>query len=105
TLELTAEDVTEADLLKLEELDVEGNEAIADLTGLEKAANLTYLHLGETNVVDLTPIAGLTKITYLRLNDTEVADLSPVAEYTTLTYFNANTATQITDISPLAGNK
>lgn len=105
TLELTAEDVTEADLLKLEELDVEGNEAIADLTGLEKAANLTYLHLGETSVVDLTPIAGLTKITYLRLNDTEVADLSPVAEYTTLTYFNANTATQITDISPLAGNK
>ena len=104
-LQLTADDITEEDLLKLEELDVEGNEAIVDLTGLEKAANLTYLHLGETSVVDLTPIAGLTKITYLRLNDTEVADLSPIADYTSLTYFNANTATQITDISPLAGNK
>ena len=104
-LELKTEVVTEEALLLLEELDVEGNAAIADLTGLEKATNLTYLHLGETSVVDLTPIAGLTKITYLRLNDTKVADLSPIKDYTTLTYFNANTATAITDISPLAGNK
>ena len=104
-LELSSEEVTEADLLKLDELDVEGNADIVDLTGLEKASNLTKINLGETSVTDLKPIAGLKKVNYLRVNDTKVADLSPVKDYTTLTYFNANTATEITDISPLAGNK
>ena len=99
------QEITEEVLLTLEKLDAEGVVEVADLTGLEKASNLTKINLGETSVTDLTPIAGLTKVEYLRVNDTQVADLSPVKDYTTLTYFNANTATEITDISPLAGNK
>ncbi|SEK22685.1 leucine-rich repeat domain-containing protein [Parapedobacter koreensis] len=104
-------DITVEDMLELEELnldaetDVTGElSEIADLTGLEYATNLTYLHFGYTAVTDLTPIKDLENITYLRMNNTEVADLSPIADYTSLTYFNANTVTTITDISPLAGN-
>lgn len=107
------EAITEENILELEELNIDGSKdvtpngdirEIADLTGLEHAHNLTYLHFGQTKVTDLTPISGLTKVNYLRMNDTDVTDLSPLATYTTLTYFNANTATGITDISPLAGN-
>ncbi len=77
---------------------------IEDLTGLEFAENLVYLHLGATSVTDLTPIKDLEKISYLRINNTAITDLSPIAGFTSLTYFNANTVRGITDISPLAGN-
>lgn len=105
--------ITEKNILELEELNIDGSKdvtpngdirEISDLTGLEHAHNLTYLHFGQTKVTDLTPISGLKKINYLRMNDTDVTDLSPLSAYTTLTYFNANTVTGITDISPLAGN-
>ncbi len=77
---------------------------IADLTGMDKATNLVYIHLGNTNVTNLTPLKDLKKVTYFRINNTAVTDLSPLSGYTTLTYFNANTATGITDINPLGGN-
>ncbi|WP_194776761.1 leucine-rich repeat domain-containing protein [Pararhodonellum marinum] len=105
------EDITEENILELETLTIDGGsditgeiEQIEDLTGLEFAENLTYLHLGGTSVTDLTPIAGLEKMDYLRLNNTGVTDLSPISNYTTLTYFNINTTTGITDISPLENN-
>ena len=103
--------ITSEDMLRLEELTIDGGSdfsgiisEIADLTGLEYAENLTYLHFGSTKVSDLTPIKDLKKVEYLRMNNTDVTDLSPVSEYTTLTYFNANTARGITDISPLSKN-
>lgn len=105
------DDLTTLYMLNLKELNLDAEDdllgdlsEIADLTGLEYAENLTYLHLGYTSVTDLTPIQDLEKVTYLRINNTAVTDLSPVANYTSLTYFNANTARGITDISPLAGN-
>lgn len=103
--------ITEENILKLEKLSLDAEKdlagtlsEIADLSGLEKAANLNYLHLGYTKVTDLTPIKDLKKVTYLRINNTSISDLSPIANYTTLTYFNANTAKSITDISPLSKN-
>ena len=98
--------VTEEDMLALTELTISGDDAaeMTSLTGLEYAENLTYLDFGGTGVTDLSPLSDLENIEYLRLNDTEVSDLSPLSGYTTLTYFNANTAPNITDISPLAGN-
>src|SRR5690554_6966672 len=105
--------VTEENILNLTELEIDGEgditpngniREISDLSGLEYAENLTYLHFGATKVTDLTPIGGLKKMDYLRMNDTDVTDLSPLSGYTTLTYFNANTARGITDLSPLAGN-
>lgn len=106
-LELTDDDdLTRGKLAELTELDLRTPVVteVASLTGLEYAVNLTKLDIGATQVTDLSPISGLQKITYLRLNDTQVADLSPISSYTALTYFNANTASNITDISPLSGN-
>lgn len=102
-----SKEITEENILELTELNVTGetgHEEIKDITGLEKAVNLTLLNLGETQVTDISPIAALRKIEYLRFNNTPLSDLSPIEEYTSLTYFNINTATNITDISPLAGN-
>ena len=36
---------------------------ISDLTGLEEATNLTYLHLSNTSTLDLSPLADLTNLT------------------------------------------
>lgn len=103
--------LTRLHLLSLNELNLDASDDFArdlflieDLTGLEEASNLTYLHLGQTAVTDLSPIADLKKVEYLRINNTTVSDLSPISDYTTLTYFNANSVSTITDISPLAGN-
>lgn len=105
------QEITREDMLKLEELSLDASDdlvgtvaEIVDLSGLEYADNLTYLHFGGTKVVDLAPIKDLKKIEYLRMNNTPVTDLSPVSEYTTLTYFNANSTSGITDISPLSKN-
>lgn len=107
-----SDEVNVENILLLDTLDIDAGDdlpggplnSITDLTGLEAAANLRYLHFGATSVTDLTPIADLENIGYLRMNSTAVTDLSPISGYTSLTYFNANSATGITDISPLAGN-
>lgn len=99
-------------ILALEELDLDAESEVSgdalsgieNLSGIEHAANLTYIHLGYTSVTDLTPIKDLKKVQYLRINNTAITDLSAVSGYTTLTYFNANTVRGITNISPLAGN-
>lgn len=104
-----SENITTENILQLEKIaednNVEGDfKEIANLEGLQHATNLTYIHLGETKVTSLTPVKDLKKVEYFRINDTDVSDLSPLANYTTLTYFNANTATSITDISPISKN-
>ncbi|MCH7399006.1 hypothetical protein MM236_13455 [Belliella sp. DSM 107340] len=103
--------ITSEDMLRLEQLTIDGGDdfagtisEIADLTGLEFAENLTYLHFGTTKVTNLDPIKDLKKVEYLRMNNTAVTDLSPISEYTTLTYFNANTTRGISDISALSKN-
>jgi hypothetical protein len=103
---ITVNDMVKLDTLNLDaETDVSGTlSAISNLSGLEHATNLVYLHMGYTKVTNLTPIKDLKKVSYLRMNNTTVADLSPIANYTALTYFNANTVKTITDISALARN-
>lgn len=104
-------DITPELMLELEELDLDAGDdltgelsEISDLTGLEYAENLTYLHIGDTDVTDLSPISDLEKIEYLRFNDTDITDITPISDYTSLIYFNANTVTGLVDISPIAGN-
>ena len=53
---------------------------IADLTGLEFAADLTELFLDRNNVSDLSPLRNLTNLTLLSLNfNKRVSDLSPLS--------------------------
>lgn len=104
TQNVDTENILLLDTLNLDASAILTLSELADLTGLDKATNLVYIHLGGTKVTNLTPLKDLKKVSYFRINNTGVTDLSPLAGYTTLTYFNANSALGITDISPIGGN-
>ena len=71
---------------------------IGDLTGLEEATNLSYLHISNTSTLDLSPLADLTNLTTLTLSKS-ISDLSSLADLTNLT---ALSISPTSDISPLA---
>ena len=76
---------------------------IRDLTGLDFATNLTYLHLYANDITDISPLAGLTNLTYMNIAfSTNITDISPLAGLTNLKFLSL-IKTNITDISPLAG--
>ena len=89
------------------------NANISDLTGLQRATNLTELYLGaehlegegwlnSNSVSNLSPLAGLTKLTRLGLRDNNISDLSALAGLTNLTWLHL-LGNRISDLSPLAG--
>ncbi len=71
---------------------------IGDLTGVEEATNLTYLHISNTSTLELSPLANLTNLTTLTLSKS-ISDLSSLADLTNLT---ALSLSPTSDISPLA---
>ena len=77
------------------------NHGIADLTGLEYAANLRLLYLYDNKIRDISSLAGLMNLTNLGLNGNRISDISALADLTKLEnlYLNRN---QISDISTLA---
>ena len=74
---------------------------IADLTGLEFAANLSNLYLRGNDIVDLVPLADLDKLASLDLEGNQIVDLSPLADMPVLEmlFIGRN---PIEDVSPLA---
>ncbi len=92
-------DITDADMLLLTQFDAP-SAGIADLTGLEKATNLTSLKLVGNEISNLAPLSTLTKLTVLWLGSNQVSDLSPLSGLTDLgNLILANN--QISDLSPL----
>ena len=99
--------------------------SIRDLTGLELATNLTWLHLPRgfvsdlsplsgltglvrlrlhrNNITDLSPLSGLTQLQSLWLYDTNIVDLSPLQDLHALRTVRVYNAVALTDISPLSG--
>lgn len=95
---------------------------LTDLTGLEKATNLTDLALStedaRTNddpdgnkglwqhakLSDLTPIQNLTKLAYLNIEEDSISDLTPLAKLTNLRSLRVG-HNQVKDLTPLAGLK
>ena len=71
---------------------------ISDLTGLEEATNLAYLHISNTSTLGLSPLANLTNLTALTLSKS-ISDLSSLADLTTLTSLSLSPTS---DLSPLA---
>ena len=79
--------ITRQTLLNLIELEAP-NRGITDLTGLEHAHNLRYLHLGSVldveglvnsnRISDLSPLGGLIQLTYLSLSDNAISDITPL---------------------------
>ena len=74
---------------------------IADLSGLESAANLTELYLGWNELSDVSPLAGLANLQRLSLRSNNIADTGFLARLTNLTYLNIE-ANGVTDVSPLS---
>ncbi len=104
--------ITTADMAMLPRLEAK-NANITDLTGLERATNLTDLFLGDTHVEgagwinsnsikDLSPLAGLTNLTSLNLSQNNIADISPLAELTNLTWLDIG-GNNLSNISPVSG--
>lgn len=91
--------ITENDLLKLEFLDFSGLK-ISNIKGLEYAANLLSLDIGQNSISDLAPIKDLKKLTYLDIGKNNISDLSPLSGMTELRDFKANN-NKISDISVL----
>lgn len=75
---------------------------ISDLTGLEFAINLNFLHIHSNSVSDLSPLAGLTKLSFLDAQDNSISDISPLAGLNNLKGLILK-GNLISDISPLTG--
>ena len=92
--------ITTEELERLKELDAP-DRGIHDLTGLQFATNLEWLHLGENQISNLSPIAGLINLKVLRFSRNNVSDLSPIAGLINLRYLAFHT-NNVSDLSPIA---
>ena len=102
----SGEPITPEDMLRLTSLDYTFGSikrgALASLTGLECATNLTELRFHANRISDLLPLAGLTNLTQLYLSRNQISDLSPLAGLTNLTDLDLF-ENRISDLLPLAG--
>ncbi len=57
---------------------------IRDLTGLERATNLTGVDLLSNNISDISPVAGLTGLRWVDLSSNNISDISPLLANTGL---------------------
>ena len=89
----------EGDLLQLTSLTA-NYAGIADLTGLEYAANLTNLDLTENSLSSLTPLSQCASLESLYLSGNDVTDISPLSGLTSLLILNL-AGNPINDLSPL----
>ena len=78
--------------------------SIRDLTGLERATNLTGLDLLGNNISDISPVARLTNLRWLDLSSNNISDISPAVELTKLRWLLLQD-NNISDISPLVANR
>ena len=103
--------LTAGDMLGLTRLDAQ-NANIQDLTGIEYAHNLSYLHLGQgyiegkgfvnSNAVsDLQPLSGLTNLNTLYLHSNNISDISALSALTNLNTLRLQD-NNISDISALS---
>ena len=78
------------------------NRGIQDLTGLQFATNVTFLHLDNNEISNLSPIAGLTNLHFLILHNNPVSNLLLLRGLKNLNkLWMSNTS--VSDLSPLAG--
>ena len=80
---VTTASLTTAHMLHLTSLDASGRD-IANLEGLQHAANLDTLRLGGNSIKNLTPLADLTGLEYLDLQRNGLVDVTPLRNLTNL---------------------
>ena len=75
--------ITTSDMTALPSLEaIESN--ISNLTGLEHAINLTWLHLRDNSISDISAVSGLTNLRTLGLYGNSISDLSALVANTGL---------------------
>ena len=75
---------------------------VADLAGLEYAANLVSLSLRRGTISDITALGALRSLRYLYLDDNSISDVTALGALTSLEVLDLG-QNGISDISPLAG--
>ena len=88
-------------LTQLTHLDLSGND-VSDVFPLSRLTALRTLRLYKNPISDISPLAGLKQLVDLELPDTPVSDISPLTELGQLISLNLSN-TPISDVSPLAG--
>lgn len=94
-----AGDIVSSDLDTITEI-VANNQHISDLTGIEHAINLIFLHAKDNSISDLAPLANLTSLWGLGLGNNQLTDISSLAGLVGLNQLTIS-FNPITDLSPL----
>ncbi|MEQ9442107.1 MAG: leucine-rich repeat domain-containing protein [Cyclobacteriaceae bacterium] len=89
------------EIVRMDHIDLSGNQSIYDLEPLSKLVDLRYLDISNTRVDDLYPLRNLTKLEVLTCSQTEIADLGPLKYATSLREIICEN-TMINDLSVLA---
>ena len=92
--------ITEAEMKKLTSLTAV-SASISDLTGLEKATNLTFLRLSGNSISDISHLSDLTNLTWLILFGNSISDISHLSDLTSLRELGLS-GNSISDISHLS---
>lgn len=105
-LEMVSGPITCGDMWSLEGL-FAGERDVIDLTGLQHATNLLYLHLGDHDTMsgplhDLTPIAGLVGLINLDIQGNDISELTPLAGLMNMVLLWA-AHNEIVDVVPITG--
>ncbi|MGD1894209.1 MAG: hypothetical protein ACFB15_26890 [Cyclobacteriaceae bacterium] len=72
------------EIVRMDEIDISGNQRIYDLEPLGKLIDLRYLNISDTRLDDLYPLRNLTKLEILDGSETAVTDLGPLKYATSL---------------------
>ena len=94
--------ITLEEMRRLEELDLR-DRGVRELTGLQFATNLTWLHIADNQISDLSPLKGTKKLMFLELHRNPVSDLTPIAGLINLEHLGFDDV-KVTDLSPIAGS-
>jgi hypothetical protein len=90
--------ITTADLVGIELIDLSEKAAFSDLTGIELCKNLLTLRVAKTGVTDISMLDDLRFLTSLNLKRCEVTDFSPIASLRLMGNLRI-TPTSLADIS------
>ncbi|MGB3588404.1 MAG: leucine-rich repeat domain-containing protein [Tunicatimonas sp.] len=88
------------EIVRLDEINISGNQEVYNLEPLGKLIDLRYLDISDTQLGDLYPLRNLTKLESLNCSKTPVSDLSPLKYATSLREINCE-YTSVDDLEVL----
>jgi internalin A len=86
----------------LQELNLQNNHAVTDLSKLSSLRALTKLDVSGNMLTTLSPITGLAGLTSIDASENTITDLSKIDQLTALTYLSV-AGNELTDVSVLGG--